>query len=51
LCPGLAVFFGVFAIGEVAGRFDGDVDAELFPGQSGGIPLFEHPDRSAIDGQ
>ena len=36
-------------VSKNAGRFDDDVDAHLFPGQTGGILLVEYADFSLVD--
>ena len=37
------------AVGKNAGRFDDDIDAELFPGQTRGIFLIEDGDVAPVD--
>ena len=44
------VLLGVLGLGEAAGRLDDDVDAELAPGEVGGVALFEDLDGLAADG-
>ncbi|GAA1514064.1 hypothetical protein GCM10009761_15070 [Agromyces terreus] len=39
----------VGGLGEEAGRLDHDVDAELAPGEVGGVALREGLDRGAVD--
>ena len=40
---------GVLRLGEAAGRLDDDVDAEVAPGEVGGVALFEDLDGLAVD--
>ena len=39
----------VVGLGEAAGRLDDDVDAQLAPGEVGGVALGEDLDRLAVD--
>ena len=40
----------LFGVGEVAGRLDDDVDAELAPRELRGVALRQHLDLFAVDG-
>src|SRR5690606_8314044 len=44
------VLASVSSVGETTGRLDDDVDAQVAPGEVGGIALFEDLDGLATDG-
>lgn len=44
------MFGGTFSVGEEAGGFDDDVNAEVFPGEEGGVFDLEVADGVAVDG-